>query len=76
MKANNYKILLKALGFAMLAVIGIVVLSLGWGLLSRLIEESLGKWGVIAIGVVIPVAALTALIYHMLRTISRNKEEE
>lgn len=61
MKTNNYKILLKALGFAMLAVIGIVVLSLGWGLLSR---------------VVIPVAVLTALIYHMLRTISRNKEEE
>lgn len=76
MKANNYKILLKALGFAMLAVIGIVALSVGWGLLARLIVGTLGKWGVIAFGVAIPVAALTALIYHMLTTISRNKEEE
>lgn len=76
MKAKNYKVLLKALGFAMLAVIGIVVLSVGWGLLARLIEGTLGKWGVIAFGVAIPVATLTALIYHMLRTINRNKEEE
>lgn len=76
MKANNYKVFLKALGFAMLAVIGIVVLSVGWGLLASLVEGTLGKWGVIAFGVAIPVAALTALIYHMLTTISRNKEEE
>lgn len=76
MKVNNYKFFLKALGFAMLAVIGIVVLSVGWGLLARLVEGTLGKWGVIAFGVAIPVAALTALIYHMLTTISRNKEEE
>lgn len=76
MKAKNYKVLLKALGFAMLAVIGIIVLSLGWGLLARLIEESLGKWGVIALAVAIPVAVLTAVIYGMLRTINRNKEEE
>lgn len=76
MKVNNYKFFLKALGFAMLAVIGIVVLSVGWGLLARLIEGTLGKWGVIAFGVAIPVAALTALIYHMLRTINREKEEQ
>lgn len=76
MKANNYKVFLKALGFAMLAVIGIVVLSVGWGLLARLVEESLGKWGVIALAVAIPVATLTALIYHMLNKIYRNEEEE
>lgn len=76
MKANNYKILLKALGFAMLAVIGIVVLSVGGGLLARLIEGTFGKWGVIAFGVAIFMAVLTALIYHMLRTINREKEEQ
>lgn len=76
MKVNNYKFFLEALVVAILVVIGIVVLSVGWGLLARLIEGTLGKWGVIAFGVAIPVAALTALIYHMLTTISRNKEEE
>lgn len=76
MKAKNYKILLKALGWGLLTVLGIVVIGAMFKVLILFGEQYLGKWGVIALAVAIPVAVLTAVIYHMLNEIDRNEEEE
>lgn len=76
MKAKNYKVLLKALGWGLLTVLGIVVIGTMFKVLFLFVEQYLGKWGVIALAVAIPVATLTALIYHMLNKIYRNEEEE
>ena len=67
---------MKALGWGLLTVLGIVVIGAMFKVLFLFVEQYLGKWGVIALAVVISVATLTAVIYDMLRTISRNKEEE
>lgn len=76
MKAKNHKVLLKALGWGLLTVPGIVVIGGMFEVLFLFLEQYLGKWGVIALAVVISVATLTAVIYDMMRTINRNKEEE
>lgn len=74
MKAKNYKALLKALGWGLLTVLGIVVIGAMFKELFLFVEQYLGKWGVIALAVAIPVAVLTAVIYDMLRMINREKE--
>ena len=74
MKAKNYKVLLKALGWGLIAVLGIVVISGMFEGLFLFVEQYLGKWGVIALAVAIPVATLTEVIYDMMRIIDKEKE--
>lgn len=66
---------MKALGWGLLTVLGIVVIGAMFKVLFLFGEQYLGKWGVIALAVAIPVAVLTAAIYHMLNEIDRNEEE-
>lgn len=75
MKAKNYKVLLKALGWGLLTVLGIVVIGVMFEVLFLFVEQYLGKWVVIALAMAIPVATLTAVIYDMMRIIDREKEE-
>lgn len=66
---------MKALGWGLLTVLGIVVIGVMFEVLFLFVEQYLGKWVVIALAMAIPVATLTAVIYDMMRIIDREKEE-
>ena len=66
---------MKALGWGLLTVLGIVVIGVMFEVLFLFLEQYLGKWGVIALAVAIPAATLTAVIYDMMRIIDKEKEE-